>query len=109
MKRGRLTFLFILCLCLPFGTIAQSTNTFEYLTIIQRYDSIKISTSSGEFSGIDVSEEFISRPSEIWWDYSPLIRRISDFEKEGWELHTNQVYANQNLPMNYALMCRRKP
>jgi hypothetical protein len=84
----------------------QTQETYEYLTMTQIHTIIKLNRDSENFETIYVKDEM----SKDEFDYKPLLKRIQEYEKQGWEIVSNNVYtAGQGgIPRNYVLMRRKK-
>lgn len=77
--------LFITTLSLVLFTFlatAQEHEVYEYLTMAHWGHNLKIGYGDGEFEEINIKDERTRDAT----DHRPLLKRISDFEKEGWEL-----------------------
>lgn len=99
--------LLFLLVSITFSTYAQNQPTYEYLSMTQVDREIKLAKNSESFETINVRDE-MSRDS---YDYRPLLKRIQEYEKEGWEIVTNNVYSSGtefSRPRNYVLMRREK-
>lgn len=98
--------LFLCLLTFSVNGFTQTHSTYEYLTMTQRHNDISISKSGKDFEIINVKDE----KSKDVNDYRPLLKRIQEFESEGWELFSNQVfnYGDSTVPQNYVMMRRKK-
>jgi hypothetical protein len=72
----------IAVLILSSAAFAQENEVFTYLTITQYGNELSIGIGEGEFETINVKEE----RNRGNFDHRPLLKRISEFEKQGWEL-----------------------
>ncbi|MEZ4720621.1 MAG: hypothetical protein R2813_01945 [Flavobacteriales bacterium] len=100
----------MLVISLPCLLFSQQVQQYEYLTMTQRMHQIKISRINAPLEVVDISSELSEDKKEYFWDYRPLMIRINEFEKDGWELFSNQVYTDgaSFQTSNYVLMRRRK-
>lgn len=94
---------------LTFSTVgfSQTNQTYEYMSMTQSYNSIKLNKNSESFEIIDIRKEMIEKSN---LDFSPLLKRIQEYEEQGWEFVTNNVFCegNESSPQNYVLMRRKK-
>lgn len=74
------------------NALAQENEVYEYLTIVQKANDLKIGFGEGEFESINIKEERTGDES----DHRPLLKRITEFEKERWEL----ILRNSSTPLN---------
>ncbi|MAC96162.1 MAG: hypothetical protein CMC96_11750 [Flavobacteriales bacterium] len=65
---------------------------------------IKLNKDSESFETINVKDEM----SKDFYDYRPFLKRIQEYEKQGWEIVFNNVYGQGMFPRNYVLMKRKK-
>jgi len=84
---------------------SETNQTYEYMAMTQSYNSIKLNKNSESFEIIDIKKELLGN-----YDFSPLLKRIQEYEKQGWEIVSNNVYCegNGSTPQNYVLMRRKK-
>lgn len=89
-------------LVFTFTATAQQNEVYEYLTIAHWGHNLKIGYGDGEFEEINIKEERTRDAT----DHRPLLKRISDFEKEGWELFSTEfIYPSSGLDIiMYAVM-----
>lgn len=84
--------LFITTLSLVLFTFiatAQENKVYEYLTLVHQGNELKMGHGGGEFETINVKQERTGDKS----DHRPLLKRISEFEKKGWELISSEFVA----------------
>jgi hypothetical protein len=98
----------ILLIFLTFTTygFSQTNQKYEYITLIQGANRIEVSNSSGSYETFNAKQEGAKDLS----DFSPILKRITKLEEEGWELFSNNVYTHGEgiNPYNYVLMRRKK-
>lgn len=98
----------IIVFLLTLSTIAysQTQQSYEYLSMTQVDNDIKLNKDSESFETINVKDEM----SKDSYDYRPLLKRIQEYEKQGWEIVSNNVYVTGQgiFPRNYVLMKRKK-
>tara|TARA_B100000780_G_C20946059_1_gene377360 strand:+ start:434 stop:736 length:303 start_codon:yes stop_codon:yes gene_type:complete len=100
MKTTILLFLLILSTT----AYSQTHQDFEYLSMTQVDYEIKLNKDSESFETINVKDEM----SKDFYDYRPFLKRIQEYEKQGWEIVFNNVYGQGMFPRNYVLMKRKK-
>ncbi len=98
----KITIILIL-LALSIVGYTQTPQTYDYLTMVQRDNTIKITLGSDKFETIDIKDE----KSTDAHDFRPLIKRIEQYQLEGWEIVANNVYL-AGFATNYLLMRRKK-
>ncbi len=99
----KLAFLFLL----TFATLgfSQKAQTYEYLTMVQNVDLIYL-TKDNSFEKIDITGE-VKKTSV--YNYSPLLKRIQEYEEQGWELFSStHTTTASSTPQNYVMMRRKK-
>jgi len=97
----KLLFTFLAVLFLSTAALAQENKVYEYLTMIHQGHDLKIGYGNGEFEVINIKEER-SRDAS---DHRPLLKRISEFESDGWELVSTELYRGTGVDiMMYALL-----
>jgi hypothetical protein len=100
------TTIIVFLLTLSAIACSQTSQTYEYLSMTQVDNEIKLNKNSESFETIDVKAEM----SKDSYDYRPLLKRIQEYEKQGWEIVSNNVYVTGQgiFPRNYVLMRRKK-
>lgn len=85
---------------------SQTSQTYEYLSMTQVDTEIKLNKDSESFETINVKAEM----EKDSYDYRPMLKRIQEYEKQGWEIVSNNVYVTGQgtFPRNYVLMRRKK-
>lgn len=98
--------LFLLMSSLSLWGYAQENVQYEYMSMTQVDERIKINKNSESFEEVRIRDE----KENDAYDYRPLLKRIEQLEKEGWELVANNVYVTGEgtVPRNYVLMRRKK-
>lgn len=98
-------FLFLVSLSSMTG-FSQNPQTHEYLSMTQSYDEIKISKSSGNYEIINIKSEL----SKNLTDFGPLLRKIQEYEEQGYEIVSNSVFTTGSgiSLQNHVLMRRKK-
>ena len=101
--KTNLTLLFLFVTLFGF---AQSPVVYDYVTMIQYDDEIRISKNNEKYESINVKAE----KEKAYYDFAPLLKRMQDYEKQGWELVTNTIYTTGQgmIPQNYVLMRKKK-
>jgi hypothetical protein len=97
------TALLLFILTVSLSGISKAQQSHEYLTMTQAGNSIELCTDSQNLKDINVKDEKTTHT-----DYRPLLKRIQEYEKEGWEIVTNVIYFDGFVPYNYVLMRRKK-
>ena len=88
-----------------YAIVAISQDQYEYLTIAQRKDEIQISSVS---KGYEVSNIPYNQ-AKGYNNYYFLLQKVEEFEKEGWEMVSNQVaYGPDGYVSHIFLMRKRK-
>ena len=100
------TTLTLLLLTISVCSFSQTQQTYEYLSMTQYYDVIELNKDAESFETISVKGEI----EKGGYDFKPLLKRIQQYEEQGWELVSNNVYSTGTgtLPRNYVLMRRKK-
>ena len=99
------TTIILFFLTLSIVSFSQTQQTYEYLSMTQSYNQIKLNKDFESFEVIDIKEEKTKDLS----DFRPILKRIQNYEKQGWEIVSNNVYMEGNgiAPHNYVLMRRK--
>lgn len=100
------TTIILFLLTLSIIAYSQTQQTYEYLSMTQVDNEIKLNKDSESFETINVKDEM----SKDSYDYRPLLKRIQEYEKQGWEIVSNNVYTTGQgvFPRNHVLMRRKK-
>jgi hypothetical protein len=97
------TITLFLLLTLPFVGISQDSTYFDYITLTQVGDNLWIDTPTKDKQQINIKNQ----KSKWNNDWRPLLLKIQEYEKKGWELVTNSVFPDGTWICNYALMRRK--
>lgn len=92
-----------LLLTLPFVGISQDSTYFDYITLTQVGDNLWIDTTTKDKQQINIKNQ----RSKWTNDWRPLLLKIQEYEKKGWELVTNNIFRDGQFMSNYALMRRK--
>lgn len=100
----KLAFLFLL----TFTTLgfSQKAQTYEYLTMVQIGNREISLSKDNQYEVINISKE--TQKLEFQ-NYNPILKRIQEFEEQGWELFSNNLSIGYQTPnQNYVMMRRKK-
>ena len=92
---------------LTFSTVgfSQTNQTYEYMSMTFGEGKIELNKNSESFEVIDVKAEQISKSR---FDISPLLKRIQEYEKQGWEFVSNNIFIVANGTTYNSVLMRRK-
>jgi len=100
-------FLFVSISCYSQQTSEIKTQatpvTYEYLVITQWLKTISISKGESEYYEIDIKKEL----SDNLRDFTPIHKRIKEFEQKGWELVSNEFEFLGSQYLNYFVTMRK--
>lgn len=97
------TSIFLILFSFSIMGFSQSPPTYEYLSMTQFATEITLNLNSESFERINIKDE----KSRDNFDFSPILKRIEEYEKQGYELVSNNM-GFANGPHNYVLMRRKK-
>lgn len=87
---------------LAFSINGFSQKIYEYVSMTQTNNEIRLTQGVGKYELVDVKDEKSKDP----YDFRPLLTRMRTYEEQGWELVTNEVFVVGDFPRNYVLMRR---
>lgn len=96
------TTLILFFLAFSISGFSQNQKVYEYLTLTQLNNEIRLTQGVGKYEVVDVKDEKSKDP----YDFRPLLTRMRTYEEQGWELVTNEVFVVGDFPRNYVLMRR---
>lgn len=83
----------------------QNETKYQYLSMTMDGNLIYLNLDYKNFEVINIKEE---KNDKSRHDFGPLLRRIENYENEGWELVSNNVYMDSHFPFHNILMRRKK-
>ena len=100
------TLITTIILVVSISCFSQDEVTYEYLSMTQVDSEIKLNIDSDNFEAINVKDEM----AKDSYDYRPILKRIQEYEKLGWQIVSNNVYVTGQgtFPRNYVLMRRKQ-
>jgi len=99
----------LLAVLLVGGLIAAKSpaepKQYEYVTLLQEYDRLLVSTSAGKYESTDTKMKMSTRGN-----YIPLFAKVAELEAQGYELVENNFAAAGpgGYPLNYVLLRKLK-
>ena len=90
--------IFVIAVALTIGattafTLNQQVSKPEYIYLNQKGTFIHISGTSVEFESLNVKKEMVNNAH----DFSPLLKRVSDYESQGWEVVNTDFASTTNF------------
>jgi hypothetical protein len=99
----------LILIAVLFSTLAFTQNQvkYEYLSMTMKGNSIHLNRDFNTYEEINVKDE---KNDKHHLEFGPLLKRVQDYEDDGWELVTNEVWADgaSYIANNYVLMRRKK-
>ena len=101
------------CLALAIGFIAASftpqpeeNKVYEYMSLRITGGYIFISKSDGTYDKVNVRNE-LNGPA-LHRDITPILKRISQFEEQGWQMASANEFGDDAYPTFHVLLRREK-
>lgn len=86
-------------------SFSQTPARYEYLTMTQSTFYLKVSINNEKFTSTRLWSGYFKDIEK--GDFRPTLEKIQEFENEGWELVTSNVFTDGSEE-NYVMMRRRR-
>jgi hypothetical protein len=97
----------LICYCFIAAKSPTATQQYDYIAITQKDDLLEISSTSSKFESV----KFKKKSKGYASDFSALLNKVNELEKQGYKLVQNNVYpiSSSYVPNNYMILRKPKP